>query len=334
VKNMTVADEALSSALELASRAPSVHNSQPWQWRVEQHAVHLHADPSRQVPATDPHGRDLVISCGAALHHLLVALPGVGLRGTARRMPDPGDRTHLAFVALAPSPSDQAAEMAALSAAIPRRRTDRRRFGPWPVPAELIGEMMEIADNYGVALHTITDPRTRWRLARAIAAAAAEQEGDPAYAAEIDRWSGRAPDAEDGVPAASAPDPQRASGRMPMRAFARPGLSEPAGGKEPENAAVLLLSTPTDSPLDWLRAGEVTSAVLLTATRDGLASSPLSQPLEIGDTRAYVRERVATTPSAHPQILLRIGWPRAGAEELPPTPRRPLDDVVTITTSS
>jgi len=114
---------------------------------------------------------------------------------------------------------------------------------------------------------------------------------------------------------------------MPLRVYARPGLSQPPT-EEPENAALLLVTTPTDTALDWLRAGEVTSAVLLTAARDGLASSPLTQPLEVDDTREFIRSRIATEQAAHPQMLLRIGWAPVDAEELPRTPRRPLEDVI------
>jgi hypothetical protein len=117
---------------------------------------------------------------------------------------------------------------------------------------------------------------------------------------------------------------------MPLRDYARPNLAQPPSTGEPENATVLLLTTPTDNAMDWLRAGEATSAILLTATRHGLASSPLTQPLEVDDTREFIRSRVATAHRAHPQILLRIGWAAAGAEELPPTPRRSLDDIVAL----
>jgi hypothetical protein len=117
---------------------------------------------------------------------------------------------------------------------------------------------------------------------------------------------------------------------MPMRAFAGPALPEPPRGGEPKNAALLLLATPTDTPAGWLRAGEVTSALLLAATRAGLAASPLTQPLEVEDTRAHVRDHVLAAKTHHPQILLRIGWPAPDAGELPATPRRPLDDVVVV----
>ncbi|HEU5469306.1 MAG TPA: hypothetical protein VFV67_01535 [Actinophytocola sp.] len=55
-----------------------MHNSQPWRFRVGHRTIEVHADPRRHLAATDADGRDQVISRGAALHHLRVALPAVG----------------------------------------------------------------------------------------------------------------------------------------------------------------------------------------------------------------------------------------------------------------
>jgi hypothetical protein len=66
------------AVVSLATRAPSIHNSQPWQWRLADSSMHLFADTSRLLPATDPDGRDLLLSCGATLHHLRVALAAEG----------------------------------------------------------------------------------------------------------------------------------------------------------------------------------------------------------------------------------------------------------------
>ena len=268
-----------------------------------------------------------MISCGAALHHLLVALAAAGQGAEVRRVPDPARPDHLATVepaALVDLDLDPG-----LAAVIDRRCTDRRPFRPWPVPPELTGELAEIADRQGVGLTMITDPRARRRLFRAIETAAAAQDADPAYGAEIAAWSGRAEDAEDGVPADRAPEPESAPGQMPMRAFAGGAAPRRPSG-EPESAALLLLATPADTPLQWLRVGEVASAILLTAARHGLAASALTQPLEVGRTREFVADRVLGARAAHPHMLFRIGWPQAGAPAPRPTPRRPVAEVVEV----
>ena len=160
---------------------------------------------------------------------------------------------------------------------------------------------------------------------RAITTAAEQQATDPAYAAEIAAWSGRGTESDDGVAAASATVPQDIPGQMPLRDYARPSLTQPPGAGEPENAALLLLTTPTDNAMDWLRAGEVTSAILLTATRHGLASSPLTQPLEVDDTREFIRSRVATAraPTADPaEDRVGVGRRRGTAADATPVVRR------------
>src|ERR1044072_245708 len=88
----------LISALDLANRAPSVHNTQPWRWALGTTTVHLMAAPDRRLPIADADGRDLLLSCGAALHHLRVALAALGWRTEVHRMPNPSDPTHLAAV--------------------------------------------------------------------------------------------------------------------------------------------------------------------------------------------------------------------------------------------
>ena len=77
----------LHRILTKACRAPSVHNSQPWRWRVDGDHVTLLADRTRQLMRADPEGRDLVLSCGAALHHFRVAAAAEGYRPRVVRKP-------------------------------------------------------------------------------------------------------------------------------------------------------------------------------------------------------------------------------------------------------
>ncbi|MGD9528052.1 Acg family FMN-binding oxidoreductase [Pseudonocardia sp.] len=318
-------DDLIRRAVTQALRAPSLHNIQPWLWRMGDGVVELYLDTSRRLPATDPLDRELVISCGAALHHVQVALAGLGSGARVRRLPDPDDPGHLATVTTVPGVVD---EDRALAPYLSHRRTDRRRYSGWPVPAETLGELAEVADLRGLVLTVAADPEQRWTVYRAAARAAAAAGADPARVAEMAAWSGRPAGAADGVPAAAAPDAARIPGQVPMRPFARPTLAQPPTVGEPEAAALLVLSTPGDTRLQWLRAGEALSALLLTATRAGLATCTLTELLESDEARALLAEALLGSGQLRPQVMIRAGWPLVGAAELPATPRRPPDAVI------
>ena len=122
------------------------------------------ADATRRLLRTDPDGRDQVVSCGAALHHLLVALADAGQGARVRRLPDPTRPHHLATVE--PAMHVDVDVDAGLASAIDLRRTDRRPFRAWPVPPELTGELAEIASSIGRTgrrrSHTFTARSPPW----------------------------------------------------------------------------------------------------------------------------------------------------------------------------
>lgn len=311
-------------AVALASRAPSVHNTQPWRWRAGTESMHLFADWSRQLPATDPDGRDLIISCGAALHHLRVALAATGWATTVHRVPNPADPTHLAAIEL--TPTEPTEDQITLAAAIECRHTDRRRLSSWPVSTADLHQISDSAAGQGALAVVVTDPAARHHLDTAIAQAAITQENNPAYAHELALWTNRARGGHDGVLAASIPStPNRSlTDEAQLRHFPTGSLEQPPGKRDDERAYLIMIATSSDDTISRLRAGEAASAALLTATRLGLATCPLSQPLEMPGTRRTIRDDVLGG-AAEPQLLLRIGWPLTWAAPLPRTPRRNLD---------
>jgi nitroreductase len=324
-------EDTVRAAVALAVRAPSVHNSQPWRWRVAESSLHLYADWTRHLDATDPDGLDLIISCGATLHHLRVALAALGWDAVVHRLPNPGDPDHLAAVELVRRPPTD--DDIRLAAAIPQRRTDRRLYSSWPVPRALCDQLAEESAREGVVLQTVTSAMARYELVSAIATAAQQQRADPAYLDELARWSGRHTGSTEGVPSAAEPDVHHGYGDLRLREFAWPDLPQPRDAFAEEDAGTLLvLATPSDDMLSRLRGGEALSAVLLHATSFGLASCPLTQPLEVGQTRDMIRARVSPQ-HAFPQVIVRVGWAHLNADPLPPTPRRPVDDVCAHFTS-
>ena len=320
----------LTAAVEHALRAPSVHNTQPWRWRIRPDAVELHADWGRHLVATDPDRRDLVISCGAALHHLVVALADRGRAVQVRRMPAVEDRGHLATVAVRPGQVDTVD--ADQFRSIDLRRTDRRRMSHRPVPAEHLQILTEQARRTGALLLAVAGAEMRQRLTATLTDAAHRQDVTPGYAAELQQWTHRYAPGHDGVSAAGvAPTPVGLTGVSLLRRFTSGTLAQPpqgvGHGSADDAAELLVIVTAHDDPLDWLRAGETLSAVLLAATGLGLATTPLSQALEVDETRRALRQEVLRIPE-HPQLVVRVGRPATGAAELPVTPRRELRSVL------
>jgi nitroreductase len=320
----------LVTAVEHALRAPSVHNTQPWAWRIAGDGVQLHADWNRHLVATDPDRRDLVVSCGIALHHLLVALAARGLEAEVDRLPDPDDGGHLATVTVRPG-SGRVAD-ATLFPAIERRRTDRRRMSHRPVSAETLGVLAGYAQRAGAVLVPTSDEAVRRRLTAALVEASHRQEPSAGYTVELEVWTRRYAGARDGVPLGSiAPAAIGATSASPLRRFPHGRLPQPAQppghGAADDAAELLVVATPADDQAERLRAGEAVSAVLLAATRLGLATTPLSQGVEVDAVRQAIRWDVLHVPE-QPQLVLRVGWPASGAAELPPTPRRDLRSVL------
>ncbi len=320
--NVQFPDNAtIRTALTLAARAPSVHNSQPWRWRVGERSLHLYSDPALQLHATDPDRRDLILSCGAALHHGVVALAALGWQAKVDRYPNPVDANHVAEIELYRHGCSELD--VALAAAIPRRRTDRRLYAPWPVPRGHIDLLGARAAQAGVIFRKVD----KLAKLRAIIAKAVRQHAtDHDYLSELTTWSGRH-ESSAGVPARSTPEADPTA-MIPGRVFADPALAQPPGATAAEdNATVVALGTAADDQLSRLRAGEATSLVLLTATELGLSSCPVTEPLEIAETRDEVRAEVFGD-TGYPQMLLRVGWAPINADPLPSTPRRPLSEIV------
>jgi nitroreductase len=324
----TVDPRTVRSALQLAARAPSVHNTQPWKWRIGDGFVELLADEARRLRATDQDGRDLMLSCGAALHHLRVALAAAGVDTTVHRLPDPGRPELLATIDLHPGSGRNSYNSGVdpeQAAAIPVRRTDRRRFDGWAVPDRVIAQFVQQAGAQGAILRVVSDGMALHTLYAAIRAAAAEHDEDAVVEAELIAWTGlHGGDA--GVPAVNIPVPGKRSAGPPERRFAAAELVE-RGAVTPDSATLLVIGTSSDDRLSQLRAGEAASAVLLQAALAGMSSSPLTEPLEVARTRMVVADEVLDG-TLSPQMVIRVGWP-SGAGTLPPlTPRRALDEQI------
>ena len=122
-----------------ATRAPSIHNTQPWRFTASQNRLDVFFDPDRARPVLDPSARQQVISCGCSVEFAVVAAAAAGVATEVDLLPDE-DPNHLATVrATGPAPAPD--EHRALAEAIERRHTVRAAFQPRAVPAELVDRL-------------------------------------------------------------------------------------------------------------------------------------------------------------------------------------------------
>ncbi len=323
VATAAVDTATLDAILELACRAPSVHNTQPWTWRVYDTRVDLFADFSRQLVHADPQRRDLVISCGAALHHFETAARALGWSTRVRRVPDPSEERFIASVQLQPRPPSPDAEEQL--EAIRRRRTDRRRLMSWPVPADRLNSLCMTGNQWGAQVLPVSEEVAKARLEHLTRRADELQNRNPGYVSELGAWTTYW--SPEGVPVGHVPrsaDVDSSDGlnrRFPNGVLDDPEVdaNEPADG-------MMLICTSSDDTVSRVRAGEALSAVWLQATREEMSIVPLSQALEVDETRRSLQTDVLDD-LAFAQLVLRVGWLPLSRRELPATPRRDLEEV-------
>lgn len=313
--------EQIEALLVTVGQAPSLHNAQPWQLRLGTNAIELYADPDRRLPAADPDDRELRIGCGAALYNLRLALLGNGIRPLVTILPDPS-RPELLAVVRHGGRKSATPEQLRLLHAVPRRRTNRHPYADDPVARPEQSALRRAALDEGSWLEIVDDPGRRTALRDIAARAHRVQMGDAAFRAEFTRWTGRADDQIDGVPA-TAGTPAEPQDRWVLRDYTGGNRPVRPPGKDFETEPLIaVLTTHLSGPAADVQAGQALQRVLLTATADGLATSFLSHVVEVPQAREELRRLIAGTRP--PQAVLRIGhgWP------VPPTGRRAPADLI------
>jgi nitroreductase len=314
----------VKDAVQMACRAPSLHNSQPWQWVFNRGQLRLYLDSSR-VMQTDHHAREALISCGAALDHLRVAMAAAGWRSHVDRFPHPDSPDHLASIEFNPIHfvSDQDRKRAD---AIAVRHTDRLPFSAptgWDSFESVVANSVE---RRAVHLDVVPDD-LHPRLVEAADIAESLRFYDTSYHDELHWWT--APfEPTQGIPYSaliSAAESDRVGvGRVfPISRRPERRLEIPE-----DNAKVLMLSTDGDGRADALTSGEALSAMLLECTMVGLATCPVTHLTELSVTRELIKSLIDR--DAAPQVLIRVGVVPVTEKAPPVTPRRPLSEVLRV----
>ena len=307
---------AADGLLAAAARAPSILNTQPWQFRVTPATIELFGDPDRKL-CSDLTGREMVISCGAALYGLRLAIRAIGYQPVVRLLPDPMQTQLLASVRLGELAPPTEAEHRMIGA-LPHRHTHRDAYLRRPLPRGLLIGLQHDAVAEHAALALIDRPAEFTQLARLVARSTTTLSADARSKADAGRWvQPPGSHARDGIPASvaaasAAPDP----GWLAQRHLANKQSSTLPEPDRTPPAATAILVTDADSRLAWIQAGQALHRVLVHAATQWVFATLYSQPLESPSARAMIKSSLRL-PGA-PQLILQLGV--AGITR--PTPRQ------------
>ncbi|MFX0577889.1 Acg family FMN-binding oxidoreductase [Nocardia nepalensis] len=312
------------AAMRSAARAPSLHNTQPWRWVFDGVRLHLYRDDDRQLTSTDPLGRQLVISCGAMLHHVRTVFAANGWHTDTVRLPDSDRPDYLAAIEFRPWP-DPPAGVLSRARAIDRRRTDRLPlFAPSGL-SQLLHAGRMLVTPHDLELDVL-DESARPKLAVASEHATAVRRYDMEYQTELHWWAGHSGDPE-GVPREALVSDAEFARVGVGRNFPSAPHSARRGTLE-DHARLLVLSSSRESVTAWLHTGEALSAVLLECTTAGSATCALTHITEMPSGRKVIAGMLPHP--GIPQVVIRVGTAPDDEPETPPTPRRPLTDILTM----
>jgi nitroreductase len=317
-------EEQLEFAVRCAILAPSSHNTQPWRFRVEHGTLELLADRSRALPVVDPHGRELVISCGAALFHIRAALRAVGRDPLVERTPSGANLLARVRPGVGAEPTE---EEVRLLAAIPRRHTNRAAFERRALPRLLGPQLKRAVATEGIELVLVTADGLKRKVSSLIAEADQRQWSDPAFRSELAAWTRpNHSERRDGVPGYGLGRGRFSSVITPVliKRFDMGDSQAERDSRLAQDApALAIVTTGGDAPADWLAAGEALAHMLLRAEVEGVCASFANQPVEVEALRGRLGGLLGDR--GLPQLVVRLGF---AAEPARPTPRRPLAEVL------
>lgn len=279
------------------SKAPSVHNSRPWTVEIRPDGADLFERFESVLPRNDPTGRDRMISCGAALTDLELAVRTLDWDPEVSLFPQP-DRPDLVARVFATGRKEATETEVSLYSAIFRRRSYRAPFSLHPIADADVGALARADASPRTSVRIVDQRRDSPILAELFGHAARVLRGDRAYQRELQAWSDQ------------FRDPLPVESTLPWSGLVRSRTQLPDVVTLTERLMgerLLIVQSQVDSRRDHLLAGCALQRIWLTAVTRGLVGSVLTQPLQLPEVRAGLIERLELP--GYPHLILRLGYP-------------------------
>lgn len=304
-----------------ATLASNGHNTQPWKFAIQEHAIQIHPDYSRELKVVDPERRELWISLGCALENLLIAARASGF-ATQVTYPEAQAFIHVELTPDTPQ-SDPLYE------AIPVRQNTRSEYDGQPIQTADLDRLQALPLEPGITLKFFTNPDQIEMALDYVHQGNLSQYADPAFLDELISWlrfnKKEALSALDGLYSRCSGNPEvpRWLGQMFVAGTKPQQQAEADARKLRSSPAAVVIASETEDQAAWVRAGQIYERLALKTTALHIKSAFLNQPIEVKEIRSQFQS-AAGLGTARPQLLVRLGY----AEALLKSLRRPLEEVM------
>lgn len=321
------AKDKLLFLVRYAILAPSGHNTQPWLFEVndDEMSINLYADRTRALPVIDPDDTELIISCGAALENLVVAMKNFEYYAEIEYFPSETDNDLLAkirpMIGYEPDADDKK-----LFQAIKSRHTNRLPFADDMIDGLRLQKLKTIASEEHINMHIIEGNEKREEVIKIIEQGDKIQAANKSFCRELAQWvHPNRTNSKDGIPG-------YAFGMGDLISFGSPffignlNWGDIQAGRDRNlvkgSPVLAVIESKDDKPLDWLHTGKALERLLLKASSEGIAASYLNQPIEVPELKSKLKEVLGL--KGYPHLIIRMGY----GKEVKPTPRRDIEEVI------
>jgi hypothetical protein len=319
--------DKLKFFVKYAILAPSGHNTQPWLFEIndDEMSINLYADRTRALPVIDPEDTELIISCGAALENLIVALKYFEYYAEVEFFPSETDNDLLArikpMIGYEPDADDKK-----LFNAIKNRHTNRLPFADDTIDGVKLQKLKSAISEENIDMLVIEGEQVREEVIKIIEQGDKIQAANKSFCRELAQWvHPNRTNSKDGIPG-------YAFGMGDLISFGSPffignlNWGDIQAGRDRNlvkgSPVLAIFESKTNRPIDWLRTGMALEKVLLKASSEGIAASYLNQPIEVEELKDKLKKLLNL--KGFPHLIIRMGY----GKEVKPTPRRDLEEVI------
>lgn len=320
------ADEAtMREICRYGTLAPSVHNTQPWRFKLAGPAIEVFVDPASILQEGDPTRRELWLSMGACLENLCLAAGSLGYKtGLKTDAHGDFDQRPVAVLKLSKSAGGDKEWLKAIE----ERVSDRFSYRSKPVSQNLLNKISGSWQSKSVKVMATGDPELLTTLGELTEKGLSVALGFPGFRKELSElvhFNWQRPKV--GMPGYTLT--RGTLGSVLEKASLATGLGSRKKAVEDgrliaAGPAVIMTFTSGDTPLYWLEAGRAFQHALLQAALLGLHTATVAAVVEAGDFHEDIEALAGTAWRL--QTVSRAGYPTK--QHVPHSPRLPLEEVI------